>query len=90
MMHTVLERVGGKGGGGGGEGVYKAEFEGEGTRFVPVFSEQELQGEQEGEEKEVGKEGDAARAPPTKKRVVRYTEGLVHRLALVEEVEDAK
>jgi len=86
MMHTVLERVGGSG------GVYKAEFEGEGTRFVPVCSEEQLQGET-GEEvagKEDGESGDAAKAPPTRKRVLKYTEGLVHRLAMVEEVEDAK
>jgi hypothetical protein len=72
--------------------VYKAEFEGEGTRFVPVCSEEQLQGET-GEEvagKEEGESGDAAKAPPTRKRVLKYTEGLVHRLAMVEELEDAK
>jgi len=78
MMHTVLERVGGSG------GIYKAEFEGEGTRFMPVCSEEQLNG------KEEGGIGGAAKAPPTRKRVLKYTEGLVHRLALVEEMEDVK
>lgn len=82
MMHTVLERVGGSG------GIYKAEFEGEGTRFVPVCSEEQLMGkDEEVAGKEEGGGGGAAKAPPAKRRVVNYTEGLVHRLALVEEME---
>ena len=64
MTYTVLE---------GGDGkVYKAEFEGEGTQFVPVCEEKELEGA-------VGVDG---------KVVVRYAEGLVHKLALVEEAEE--
>ncbi len=60
MTYTVLEAA-------GGCGVYKAEFEGEGTQFVPISPEEAL--------------GDG-------KAVLRYAEGLVHKLALVEEEEE--
>ncbi len=82
MVHTVLERVGGSG------GVYKAEFEGEGTRFVPVCSEDQLLGGNgevlAGDQIEEG--GDVVKPSMSRKKVLKYTEGLVHRLALVEEV----
>jgi hypothetical protein len=68
--------------------VYKAEFEGEGTRFVPVCSEDQLLGGNgevlAGDQIEEG--GDVVKPSMSRKKVLKYTEGLVHRLALVEEV----
>lgn len=54
--------------------AFKAEFEGGATAFVPVVAEEP------GEE---GAEGNAQ--PPSSGRVLKYAEGLAHRLVLLEE-----
>ncbi|KAM3569819.1 hypothetical protein VYU27_008094 [Nannochloropsis oceanica] len=84
MVHTVVERVGGRG------GVYKAEFEGEDTRFVPVCSEEQLRGgnDEALSGNQIEGHGAAVEASTSRKKVLKYTEGLVHRLALVEDVKD--
>lgn len=87
MAHTLLECVDDE----GVLGVYKAEFQGEWTQFVPVCSQWEAKGE--GEEAGGGgadEDSEKGRKPRRQRRMLRYGEGLIHRLALMKEEDETK